>query len=132
MSHLRLRSLHIAASRLTNKEVDRGAGFPYLTPAILGVLLLTTVFLGACDRQGGEEPPSESVPTNTAVPLPATATNPPLPPDGNDYSHCCSLGNSIAHCNARSRGHRGCNDHCNLSRIQYLTRQLWRRRPVTR
>ena len=80
MSHLRLRSLHIAASRLTNKEVDRGAGFPYLTPAILGVLLLTTVFLGACNREGGEEPPSESVPTNTAVPPPATATNPPLPP----------------------------------------------------
>ena len=80
MSNLRPRSRPPAASRLTIKEVDRGSGFLQKPAAILGVLLLATVFLGACNREGGEESTPESVPTNTAVPLPATAASTALPP----------------------------------------------------
>ena len=80
MSHQRPRSRPSAASRLTNREVGRGTGFPHATAAILGFLLLATVFLGACNQEGREEPTPEPVPTNTAAPLPATAAPTALPP----------------------------------------------------
>ena len=80
MSHQRPRSRPSAASRLMEKEVGKSTGFRHTTATLFGVLVLAMTFFGACNQEGSEDPTPESAPTNTAVPLPATATSTTLPP----------------------------------------------------
>ena len=110
MSHQRPRSRPSAASRLTNREVGRGTGFPHATAAILGFLLLATVFLGACNQEGREEPTPEPVPTNTAAPLPVTAAPTALPPAATFTATAAASETASPHISAHSRSHR--HSHC--------------------
>ena len=80
MSHQRPRSRPSAAFRLMKIGVTKLTGFRRATAATFGVLLVATTFLGACNREGSQDPTPDSMPTNTAVPLPATATSTTLPP----------------------------------------------------
>ncbi len=80
MRHQRLRSRPSTAFRLMKKGVTKLTGFRRTTASILGVVVVAMTFLGACNREGSQDPTPDSMPTNTAVPLPATATSTTLPP----------------------------------------------------